>query len=166
MTPIDTLLAAFPRAFPYPDCDDTQAMAVVGKAGGMQLFRLDIKRPWLVDDGEKKRRAPKKPWADVWVPHLWVVGCGFSPGATEHQELTLQEAVGWLRKEVDETIASLQDAAQAGIAVCPVCITRESRCDEDRCCCTCGSDLVVCADESSVSALLGYLGTNLSPVGK
>lgn len=40
------------------------------------------------------------------------------------------------------------------LAVCVECEAEVSRCDEDRCCSTCGTDLIVVADRHSADMLL------------
>lgn len=47
------------------------------------------------------------------------------------------------------------------VAVCPECIAEAALCDEDRCCLTCGADLIVCADRMSADVLLDLLPYNV-----
>jgi hypothetical protein len=106
MKAYEALLREFPGAALFPDSDEKRAMVSFGRVAATQLFRLELKRPWLVDDGDR-HKAPKKPWPDAWCPTLWVgSSCGYSPGTCE-EDPTLEESVKWLRNKVDEVILSL-----------------------------------------------------------
>lgn len=60
------------------------------------------------------------------------------------------DALRWALGEIDCLTAEAADY----VAVCPYCMARVSACDEERCCATCGTDLVVCTDDHGAEMLL------------
>lgn len=68
-----------------------------------------------------------------------------------------------LLAEVDRLTAdneALRAERALSVAVCPDC-GEVTRCDEDRCCVSCGRDLIILADRHSADLLIELTGENM-----
>lgn len=80
------------------------------------------------------------------------------------------EAEQDLHREICEALADAHEAGFAdggvhAVAVCVHCEAIATQADEDRCCLTCGCDLVVCTDDVGADALLSFLAEERDAAG-